>query len=230
MINTTIYQNDNFLLIWKPAGIPSTFGKEESFLDYMKKKSESPFTLTPLSELLPAELVSFAEGFLEEGLKSNKIEQNRKKWGTIKTQEQLNQTIRHQVDIFGQGQEYGLLNRLDNETAGFLYFAKSQQSYTHFKSLQKSGKINKYYLAQTYGKFEGQHTERRIKFPIKHLSATKMIAIKNPRDQLKGRGKQHQVITQVELLQYDKKNDISTLLVTITKGIRHQIRVHLASN
>jgi 23S rRNA pseudouridine1911/1915/1917 synthase len=46
---------------------------------------------------------------------------------------------------------------------------------------------------------------------------------------LKGRWKEHQVTTQIEVIRYDPQKDISTLLVMISKGIRHQIRVHLAS-
>jgi 23S rRNA-/tRNA-specific pseudouridylate synthase len=62
-----------------------------------------------------------------------------------------------------------------------------------------------------------------------HRSLEKMIAIKDAKDVKKGRWKEHKVETFVELLEYDKKFNISTLLVKIHKGIRHQIRVHLAS-
>jgi len=58
----------------------------------------------------------------------------------------------------------------------------------------------------------------------------KMIVIQNPQDLRFGRSQQHDVSTQIEILHYDEKNNRTTILATITRGIRHQIRVHLASN
>jgi 23S rRNA-/tRNA-specific pseudouridylate synthase len=57
----------------------------------------------------------------------------------------------------------------------------------------------------------------------------KMLVIQNPKDLRLGRGKQHNLKTKLQILHYDKKENVSTLLVTIQKGIRHQIRAHLAS-
>jgi len=143
-MQTTIFQNKDYLLLRKPHSIPSTFGLQESFLDIIKQHlSDQTLTLTPLSEFLPADLLSYAlshlEGFEEIG-----------------DNEQLKELLSKQVDTFGQEQEYGLLNRLDNETAGFLYFAKTPEAFAHFKSLQKSGSIKKYYLAQINGKLSLQ--------------------------------------------------------------------------
>lgn len=92
-------------------------------------------TRTPLSSLVPTDLfplvISRVEGFEEVG-----------------SNEEFEAILRQQVDMFGQEQEFGLLNRLDNETGGFLYFARSQEAFAHFKSLQKSGLVRKFYLAQ----------------------------------------------------------------------------------
>ena len=57
-------------------------------------------------------------------------------------------SIQHQFDIFGKDGELGLLNRLDNETAGFLYFAKTTEAFDRYRHLQSEGKINKRYIAQ----------------------------------------------------------------------------------
>ena len=70
--------------------------------------------------------------------------------------EEDEEILRHQVDMFGQDQEFGLLNRLDNETGGFLYFAKNQKAFDHFKSLQKSELVKKFYLAQIEGKLNNK--------------------------------------------------------------------------
>ena len=70
-----------------------------------------------------------------------------------------------------------------------------------------------------------------INFPIMHHKSTpeKMIVIQSPRDLKLGRSRQHHVDTNVQILHHDPSIDVSTILVTITKGIRHQIRAHLAS-
>lgn len=100
-------------------------------MDYMQE-SENNFMYAPLSKLLPEELVSLAIPRLSEYVENNDI-----------------QAILHvQVDTFGQEQEFGLLNRLDNDTGGFLYFARNQKAYDVYKELQKEEKITKYYLAQ----------------------------------------------------------------------------------
>lgn len=136
-MQSTIYQNKDFILIRKPHSIPSTFGKAKSFLDYIEEHlSEKIFTWTPLSTLIPKELFPFVSSRL----------------GDFKEAEDKEKILHHQVDTFGQDQEFGLVNRLDNETAGFLYFAKSQKAFDHFKSIQKSGKVKKFYMAQVEGK------------------------------------------------------------------------------
>lgn len=56
----------------------------------------------------------------------------------------------------------------------------------------------------------------------------RMIFVRSPKDELKGRSKVHHSITIVKVLHTDPTTDISTLLVGIYKGVRHQIRVHLA--
>ncbi|MEI8092213.1 MAG: pseudouridine synthase [bacterium] len=138
-MKTTIYKNKDFILIRKPHGIPSTFGNMESFLDLLKENlSEHTFTWTPLSELVPGDIFPLVSSRLKGFEEVRKIEEN----------EEL---LRQQVDTFGQDQEFGLLNRLDNDTAGFLYFAKSVNAFDHFKSLQKSAKIQKFYIAQVEG-------------------------------------------------------------------------------
>jgi 23S rRNA-/tRNA-specific pseudouridylate synthase len=70
-----------------------------------------------------------------------------------------------------------------------------------------------------------------ISFPLMHHGSIseKMLVIKDPKDLRLGRWKQHDIKTNIEIVYYDKEKDISTLLVTIQRGIRHQIRAHLAS-
>jgi 23S rRNA-/tRNA-specific pseudouridylate synthase len=55
---------------------------------------------------------------------------------------------KNQLTNFTKEQEYGLLNRLDNDTSGFLYFAKNNNIFSEFKTLQKQEKVNKIYYAK----------------------------------------------------------------------------------
>jgi 23S rRNA-/tRNA-specific pseudouridylate synthase len=83
--------------------------------------SEPAFTTTPLSKLLPANLVQYVVPYLEK----------------YQEEKNLENVFSHQIDTFGHDQEFGLLNRLDNDTAGFLYFARTQETYDKYKTLQR---------------------------------------------------------------------------------------------
>ena len=56
--------------------------------------------------------------------------------------------IDQQLHVFTKEDELGLLNRLDNETAGFLYFAKSKEAFEKYRKFQSEGKVHKRYIAQ----------------------------------------------------------------------------------
>jgi 23S rRNA-/tRNA-specific pseudouridylate synthase len=189
IMKSTIYHNKDFMLIRKPHGIPSTFGKVESFLDRIKKQqTEHAITWTPLSALVPSDVFPFISSRVKDLEEVGSIEE-------------LEEILSHQVDTFGQEQEFGLLNRLDNETAGFLYFAKNIEAFTRFKSLQKSNQVKKYYLAQIEGMLKSGNVETwkgekiksfnpstlqpfNINFPIMHHRSIpeKMIAIRDSKD------------------------------------------------
>ncbi len=136
--------------------------------------------------------------------------------------------IDHQIKEFWKEDELGLLNRLDNETAGFLYFAKNKKAYEKYRKLQSEGKVHKRYVAQVKGKLNESAFE--IAVPIMHhkYKEDRMVFVRSPKDEQKGRSKVHKPSTIVKVIQYDPTKDVSTLLVGIYKGVRHQIRVHLA--
>ena len=112
--------------MWKPSTLPTTFGKESCFLDILLGKYTEPNTDFSIPGfLLPyIDLPDFKVCILKQD------------------------AIQHQLNIFGKEKELGLLNRLDNETAGFLYFAKNQEAFDRYRHLQSEGKINKWYIAQ----------------------------------------------------------------------------------
>lgn len=117
--------------------------------------------------------------------------------------------------------EFGLINRLDNGTGGCLWFAKSTDIYQDYKQSQKTNSVNKTYIANIYGKIE----DVVIDSPIwHHYSDTgRMTTEQNLAKKMQA------CQTEVKLIKYHEEADISTIQVTISQGIRHQIRVHLAS-
>ncbi|MEF2175852.1 MAG: pseudouridine synthase [Candidatus Absconditabacteria bacterium] len=169
--NNMKYFDGNFYFVWKPQGLPSTFGQNNSFVDGLIKD----------------------KFFIDNGLS-----------------------------------ELGLLNRLDNDTGGLLYFALNKDVYNEYKILQSEGRLLKIYIADVHGKIK---SDTVIAFPIMHSKffQDRMIVIKNSNLIFKGRGKKHFVETYLEVLYYDEVKNITTLRVYIEKGIRHQIRSHLQS-
>jgi len=132
-----------------------------------------------------------------------------------------------QLKNFSKEEEYWLLNRLDNATSGFLYFAKNKRFYKEFKKLQNENKIKKVYYTKVSWIFP---TEKlTIDTPIMHKNKSKMIVIKSNKDIKKWRWKQHNVMTNISKITYDRTENNTYLKIIITKWIRHQIRVHLAS-
>lgn len=58
------------------------------------------------------------------------------------------------------------MNRLDTDTSGMLYFARSRDVYKNWRDLQKKGYVEKYYLAQVWGDV-GRNVEKCIDKEIK---------------------------------------------------------------
>ena len=57
----------------------------------------------------------------------------------------------------------------------------------------------------------------------------RMIVIQNPSEKNKGKGIEHLQKTKILECQFLSQNKTSFVLVEIQKGIRHQIRAHLAA-
>ena len=183
-MNITRYQDNHFFYFWKPAGIPSTFGKEKSFLDVILSSKDR----------------------------------------------QISDIVLYLKDMFTQKQEYGLLNRLDNDTSWLLYFAKNSLIKNKYKLAQSEWKIIKYYIADVYWDFT--QDSQKISHPIWHhkFSDDRMVVFLEKQQSTKIDIKRlNYVETEVQKLYYDDISNTSTLLVKISKWIRHQIRAHLSS-
>lgn len=178
------YQDKYFYYFRKPAGIPSTFGKQKCFIDILRESTDKDI----------AAIMSW------------------------------------QQEMFSKGEEYGLVNRLDNDTSWLLYFAKTPLIKHKYRQSQADWEIQKYYIADVYGKYLPER--QTISSPIWHhkFSNDRMVVILDPTQTNKIKWKKlHYVKTDIEKLYYDEKSNITTLSVKISKWIRHQIRSHLSS-
>ena len=153
---------------------------------------------------------------------------------------------------FSEEQEYGLLNRLDNDTAGLLYFAKNRDIREQYKKSQADKQLYKIYMCDVMGElamiypFEAARIQKThidakilgeamqglmVEYPIMHhvQDNERMVAIKSEKDWHKGRGRENHVSTIFLPLSYDKKTNTTLCYAIIQQGIRHQIRLHAAS-
>jgi 23S rRNA-/tRNA-specific pseudouridylate synthase len=208
-----LYSNEFYYLLRKPHGIASTFGQQASILDYFQHPHRLQTYLQENSDFDTYRSYCYLDGYTQ----------------------QLDYVafVEGQKTQFTQSQEFWLLNRLDNDTWGFLYFAKDPEVYTMYKEHQQIWLINKMYLAEVSGNpfFKTNDKEITIETPIMHhqFDRQRMIVVQEKQDQNKGRGELHKVSTKIKLISYDKSKNTSLLLVTIHKGMRHQIRVHCKS-
>ena len=151
--------------------------------------------------------------------------------------ENLNWDIRDivdsQLEFFWKEKELWLLNRLDGATTWLLYFAKNPKVYNRFRELQQEWKIDKFYVAEVYGNIQKWVNEnwKVINYPIMHhrFNDDRMVVIRSSEDEVKWKWNIHNVETEICEVEYNEKENLSTIIVKIHKWIRHQIRVHLSS-
>lgn len=119
----------------------------------------------------------------------------------------------------------GLLQRLDKETSGLVLVARRKKIKEVYLKQQAAGKVFKQYLAWVEG--VPAQKEGFIKSPLAHhpKNPKKMIALKDPKEAQKLKARP--ALTEWQLLK--TQGDQSLLRLGITKGSRHQLRVHLAS-
>lgn len=141
--------------------------------------------------------------------------------------------VKSQLEFFWKENELWLLNRLDWPTTWLLYFAKNPRVYNKFRELQKEWKVDKFYVAEVYGNIQEWVNKNGnvINYPIMHhrYNDDRMVVIHLDWDSSKWKWNLHEVETEITEIEYNEKENLSTVIVKIHKWIRHQIRAHLSS-
>ena len=155
------------------------------------------------------------------------------------------------VEGYGKPGEYGLLNRLDNKTSGLIIVAKTDEAFVNIR--EKFDSMQKVYLAVCYNL--GTEQEGIIDIPIAHhkTDPKRMVWVtetgENQKFQYRGKIQhcetEFSVISQEEakkiwtgylpkeipfpgsLVGSKEKDNFIWIKCAITKGKRHQIRIHL---
>ncbi|MBI3180272.1 MAG: RNA pseudouridine synthase, partial [Deltaproteobacteria bacterium] len=124
----------------------------------------------------------------------------------------------------GDGRHGGLLHRLDTETSGLVLFARTSAGYSEFRARMRAGEVRKTYLALVLGPLRGQGS---VDLPIAHhaKSRRRMLAVRPGMRHF--RGKPRPARTEYRVLA--TRGGHALVEAVITKGARHQIRVHLAA-
>lgn len=127
-----------------------------------------------------------------------------------------------QIKGFKTG-EGGLLNRLDNDTGGLILCAKTDEAFIYYAKQLQGELVTKEYLALVEG--QPLQLEGGIDAAIAHhyKKNTTMVIASNEK---RYRGHARHAFSRYWTL---ASNGMYSLIkVVITKGVRHQIRVHLA--
>ena len=128
--------------------------------------------------------------------------------------------------------EAGLVHRLDNDTSGIMVAARNEPAYAKLREQFQQGMVQKEYLALVLGH---PPAEGSIDVPIAHhpRKKKKMVACESEARAKAWGGRPATTrfsLRQRYTLSQAKGSALYALLrVTITTGVRHQIRVHLAS-
>lgn len=121
--------------------------------------------------------------------------------------------------------DYGFTHRLDNKTKGLLLIAKKMETYETIRDAFTKHLIEKTYLARV--KEKPPQNDFIISFPIAHdkNKKSKMIAVKDGYRVFRSKPRYAKSIVKL----INTTENYSDLEIKTNFGLRHQIRVHLAS-
>jgi len=144
------------------------------------------------------------------------------------------------VDAGRTRSDAGLLGRLDTGTSGLLLAARSKEAFEELLKAQNRGKIVKYYLAvclaprdqaappppQFWGESGDLQGWKTMALPLaSSASDDERVILADGRAGFRGRP----VKARTDYRILKESEGLALVLARITKGFRHQIRVHLAS-
>lgn len=133
----------------------------------------------------------------------------------------ITENFPRQKDI---SEDAGLINRLDNGTSGIIVAARSENALAALKGIWGSREVTKEYTALVLGRAPAH---ARITALIAHhpSKSNKMIVVTDTEEAKKLKAR----YAETEFRLIESYFDYTLIKVTITTGIRHQIRCHLAS-
>lgn len=226
-----IYENDFLYFFWKPSWLASTRWKNESILDLIKSKTYSKFIVLDFDQniLTSTSMSSIAQWVMETI------------WMRLLDNTLVDSILEKQMKEFSHQEEFGMLNRIDNDTSWFLYFAKNREVYESFGWWQDKKLISKYYLAQVYGnpgwlvdhgcdydEVEIVNDVISVRFPLMHHEhlSERMVALTSPKKMSTWRWAVLYCETEIRVLSFDKESNTSLIQAVIHEWKRHQIRAH----
>lgn len=138
----------------------------------------------------------------------------------------LTTLLRQNQEEFSLEGEWWLCNRLDVPTAGLLYFAKSQEVFNQYRAVQAEWGLIKHYTGTIVGRLDETRIIARDIAHHPHLRDRMIVANNN---KMAHSGTWQHWWTQLEPLAYDIEKNQTSVLIMISGGVRHQIRIHCAS-
>lgn len=133
------------------------------------------------------------------------------------------------LESVGKPGESGVVHRLDNKTSGLVLFAKTQTIYNTMRAVWNTNQVQKEYLALVLGRTPSSYV---IQSSIAHHPSNKkkMMVCESDTEihKFKARFAETSFFTE-KVITASLQEVISLLRIKIQTGVRHQIRVHLAS-
>ena len=126
-------------------------------------------------------------------------------------------------ELASLGQDAGLVHRLDNDTSGIMLVAKNESAYKNLRKEFENREVYKEYTALVLGETP---SDGIIDSPIVHDGKKMKIIPLSPKERGRSQQKAH---TEYKVIKKFLGGQYSLLKVIIKTGVRHQIRVHLAS-
>lgn len=112
-------------------------------------------------------------------------------------------------------------HRIDKNTKGLVLFAKNEESLSILLNKFKNQEIEKHYIAKVYGIPNEKHKLLKA-YLFKDSKKGQVYISESPKKNYM------EIITEYTVINTDKKNNTSTLDVTLHTGRTHQIRAHLS--